>query len=790
MVGPAVDCLDLKVPANGHPTEVLAARFASWRKIIRSLNIYFKEYASVQDEVVRHNVRLGHAVNFPFFQFGTADSSAAAAAAVAAQNTELDTVTSVTSDNNNNNNNNQASPFHLHAPNMHPEDDQTRRMFLQFGSSSIADVPGNVIAYHRAQAATASRTSKELTNNVIPRLEDLRRDLLVKIKEIKNLASDFKNAVGKEQQATHKELATYINAVEVLNANPSLLVPKHDPYLLKYTLNKQIARQVEEENYLLEAFLNIQTSGKELERVVAQEVQQALNIFGRLTGMAAQNMQDLLANKILHGFVAKDTTLEWEHFIARDPNFVDPNTKLRNPNELVYSNMYSSLAHDIRSGYLERRSKYLKSYSRAWYVLTPSFLHEFKSNDRRKDPFPVMSLSLNDCQLSFEKKSRSDSHKFILNAHQSGSSGISGKGHNWVFRAESKEKLNEWFQDLSTLSQISTPVERAHKYFPSQQPLEKEAPAQPAPPALAPAQHSSAEDTTTFVQRSADASSTAHPGSRPVSHNKPRSNYNDDEVDPLAPVVIPTSHRSGQAHPHLDVLASPLSDTSGATSAGEPFGAGVHEEDLQLASPNPEFAEDRRPGLRGRFPSEVNLEKYIADTSSNLEDPLATATVADQSGPHTAFQVPAGHGDKQDADSVFSYDLKKETHSTLPDDRDFKPVNSDIPVHLERRLTVTDHKNEDIDGAGIGVARHPHENAPKDPKEALLHRRSSVLSGTGAAAGKPVRAGSQLSRSATGSYGVSGEDGAALKGLTSVTNAEDQGLFFAGGLPDTTTGAK
>lgn len=764
MVG-TLDRLDLKLPANGHPTEVLAARFASWRKIIRALNIYFKEYASVQDEVVRHNVRLGHAVNFPFFQFGTADSSAAAAAAVAAStqaNEYPDTTASITSDNNNNQTG--ASPFHLLAPNMHPEDDQTRRMFLPFGSNSIADVPGNIIAFHRAQAATASRTSKELSINVIPRLEDLRRDLLVKIKEIKNLASDFKNAVSKEQGATHRELAAYVNAIEVLNSNPSLLVPKHDPYLLKFSLSKQITRQVNEENYLLEAFLNIQTSGKELERVVVQEIQQALNVFGRLTGIAAQNIQDLLTNKILTGFAAKDTVFEWENFIAHDPNFVDPNTKLRNANELVYSNMHSSLAHDIRSGYLERRSKYLKSYSKAWYVLTPSFLHEFKSPDRRKDPLPVMSLSLNDCQLSFDKKSRSDSHKFILNAHQSGSSGISGKGHNWVFRAESKEKLDEWFQDLSVLSKIGTPVERAQKYFPSQEPLEKE----PAPNggvvSTTVESPSVAQSTTSIEPQSI---SVFQPDSRPGS-SRPRSRYDDTEIDPLSPssamAGVPVLH-----HAHRDVLASPLSDTSGATSTGEPFGANA-DEDYNLASPNPEFSEDRRPGLRGRFPSEVKLEKYIADTSSTLEDPLA------QSGPHPTFQVP--EADKKDVDSMFSYDLKKETHSTLPDDKDFKPINSDTPVHIERKLTQTQHKDEDVDG-GIGVARNPLDDAPVDPKEALQQRRSSIISG-----GKPVRYASTSSRKATGSYGMSDE----IKPLTSKN--DEEALFFAGGLPDTTSGGK
>lgn len=729
--------LDLKLPANGHPTEVLAARFASWRKIIRALNVYFKEYSSVQDEVVRHNVRLGHAVNFPFFQFGTADSSAAAAAAVAAstaaQASEYtsDAAASMTSD--------QPSQFHLHAPNMHPEDDQTRKMFLPFGSTSIADVPGNIIAFHRAQAATASRTSKELSNNIIPRLEDLRRDLLVKIKEIKNLASDFKNAVAKEQLSTHKELSAYVNAIEVLSVNPSLLNPKHDPYLLKYSLNKQIVRQVNEENYLLEAFLNIQTSGKELERVVVQEVQQALGVFGRLTGMSAQNIQELLTNKIMNGFVAKDNVYEWDNFISHDTNFVDPNTKLRDAKDLTFPNMNSSFAHDIRSGYMERRSKYLKSYSRAWYVLTPSFLHEFKSNDRRRDPLPVMSLSLNACQLSYDKKARnSDSHKFILNAHQTGSSGISGKGHNWVFRAEDKEKLDEWYQDLSVLSQISNPVDRANRYFPSQEPIERSQP----------------ESLPQNIPQ----------GIQPEVRVNGVQNY-DDEIDPLTPTIATPVMRTH--YRNKDNLASPvMSDTSGATSTGEPYGVG-NDDDYRLASPRPEYVEEQsRPAMRGRFPSEVNLEKYLAGTSSTLSQDTGSPKVA-------TFLVPAEHkivtGD--DSSSVFSYDLKKETHSTLPSDKNFKPINADTPVHIERRLTQTQHKDENNIEGGIGVAINPNEPAPSDQREALSRRRSSIASN---------RSGPQ--RRATGSFGMA--DG--LKPLSSGNN--EQGLFFAGGLPDTTSG--
>ena len=121
--------------------------------------------------------------------------------------------------------------------------------------------------------------------------------------------------------------------------------------------------------------------------------------------------------------------------------------------------------------------------------------------------------------------------------------------------------------------------------------------------------------------------------------------------------------------------------------------------------------------------------------------------------------------------------MKKETHSTLPDDKNFKPVNSDTPVHLERRLTQTNHKDELNFEGGIGVARGPDEPADGDHKSAVMRRRSSVAST------KSVpRRGSTLSRRATGSFGITDD----LKPLSSTTD-QPQGLFFAGGLPETTS---
>lgn len=131
------------IPTSAQPTDVLSARFSAWRNVIRSLLVYLSETASIQDEIVRQQLRLSHAVQFPFFSIE-----------------------------------NQYQPSSN-------EDKSLQKYFLPLGSGSIQDLPTMLAKYHENLASLALKSSKELTSEIIPRLEDLRRDLLVKIKEIK-----------------------------------------------------------------------------------------------------------------------------------------------------------------------------------------------------------------------------------------------------------------------------------------------------------------------------------------------------------------------------------------------------------------------------------------------------------------------------------------------------------------------------------------------------------------------------------------------------------------------------
>jgi hypothetical protein len=60
---------------------------------------------------------------------------------------------------------------------------------------------------------------------------------------------------------------------------------------------------------------------------------------------------------------------EWSWFIERDENFVNPGLSLRRVTDIDYPGRDHPLACEVRAGMMERKSKYLKSYTPGWYVL-------------------------------------------------------------------------------------------------------------------------------------------------------------------------------------------------------------------------------------------------------------------------------------------------------------------------------------------------------------------------------------------------------------------------------------
>jgi hypothetical protein len=108
----------------------------------------------------------------------------------------------------------------------------------------------HILDSHHAQAQEESSKARDIENDVIAQLTELRVDLGQKIKEIRSLSGDFRNSVEKEIEGTRKIVATFQDALAAVDANTRALVGKEDPLIIRLAVERQIERQVEEENYL------------------------------------------------------------------------------------------------------------------------------------------------------------------------------------------------------------------------------------------------------------------------------------------------------------------------------------------------------------------------------------------------------------------------------------------------------------------------------------------------------------------------------------------------------------
>jgi hypothetical protein len=119
--------------------------------------------------------------------------------------------------------------------------------FLESGG--LADATEILRDYHK-QGVVEANKAREVETEVILQLTGLRSDLQQKTKEIKSLSGDFKNSVDKEVENTRKSVRNLQETLGLVDVDPSATSGKHDPFILRLQVDKQLEKQIEEENYL------------------------------------------------------------------------------------------------------------------------------------------------------------------------------------------------------------------------------------------------------------------------------------------------------------------------------------------------------------------------------------------------------------------------------------------------------------------------------------------------------------------------------------------------------------
>lgn len=327
---------------------------------------------------------------------------------------------------------------------------------------------------------------KELNNKLIPKLENLHKNLTNKIKEIRSSLrneSFVNDSIKKEISKTGNILTKYIKAVEYyhnvdvpLETEDEEETAMEDPFLLKLKLNYQLKNQLIKENYLFAAFINLQNISKDLLTYILKDLSLLMEKVEKINSLRIKNLNF-------------DVNKEWESFIISSNSFLniyrstETNQKkeIRHFKDLVLP--YANSIHNkcIRFGIIYKKLKLLKNYNRYYYLLTCNFLHEFKienmGNSGSTTPNSLLSGSNSDSKISNssgagvnspkqklavfinhndipEKSYNLNEFKIVVKNEGTWKFNLVSEDKSFSFKCNNNQDFRNWVQDLRDLLQF------------------------------------------------------------------------------------------------------------------------------------------------------------------------------------------------------------------------------------------------------------------------------------------------------------------------------------------------
>lgn len=297
----------------------------------------------------------------------------------------------------------------------------------------------------------AENASSVIKNELLKDVELLRGDLNRSISEFDDMSASFvaptdtalapskTQDVGLQKRIT--EFGHAVNAAE-LGKQPEI-----DPYILKLQLDRKIESYVKKHNRQADSHAYVQDAAKRVDGEVTERLQ---SILRKYTDIVEQNAKIIAAGAqdSRTVFINQPKLFEYKYWLGKTSapvSFTGSNSKnysaRENGVDLKYPSENSPYAKAIRTGTLERRTKFLHTYSAGEYVLTPLSLIEIRHNA------PVWAIDLVGAKLRKDHKAAKDKDQFVILGKQHGSS--SGKQHSFVFRAK---VASNWIRDLERIT--------------------------------------------------------------------------------------------------------------------------------------------------------------------------------------------------------------------------------------------------------------------------------------------------------------------------------------------------
>ncbi|KAL1741290.1 hypothetical protein HDZ31DRAFT_45755 [Schizophyllum fasciatum] len=395
-------------PHDLQPSDVLIERFVAWKAIVKQLIAYFEGIADIENSTAKELTKLGAVIQVPF---------------------------------------------------------RAGNQFL--GEGGLQDTYYAIRDKTRTIADHHANLGRTIDSSIVQHLQKLRVEIKAHVKNIQNDTGKLATSVAKERELSTRYIAELGSSITAFKNTPMNVTAKTDPYVANSAVQRQLHKQVHEENLLQKSIIIIQQNSAHFEEGIVRAIQSAWQTYSEWQSRASAAIQEVhVALAAQMASLAPDR--EWIAFSARSDHLLDPDTPLRKPDHIVYPLMDDPSVLPVHTGLLERKKRFMRRYREAYYVLTPAgFLHEYASSDPNAPggQAPVFSLFLPACTLGPPAPPTSRSHKFHVEqngadgaaAGKAGGGGLRhslsmrGGAHAWTFRCRSREEMMEWWNDVRML---------------------------------------------------------------------------------------------------------------------------------------------------------------------------------------------------------------------------------------------------------------------------------------------------------------------------------------------------
>jgi len=390
-------------PHELKPSDILIERFTAWKQIVKMLISYFEGVADIEANTSKELTKLGAVIQVPF---------------------------------------------------------RPGNQFL--GEGGMQDVFYTIRDKTRLIADSHSSLARTIESSIVQHLQKLRAEIKAHLKNVQNDTGKLAASVAREREMSTKSISDLARAISAVNHTPMQVGAKEDPFAVNMAVMKQLQKQVAEENALQKSIVIMQQNSAHFEEGIVRSIQSAWQTFDEWQSRMSTSVQETWRHLGVN-MAQLMPDREWISFAARSDHLLDPETPLRNPDNIDYPGKNDPSVQPVHTGLLERKKRFTKSYKEGFYVLTPAgYLHEYSSSDPSTATHPVWSLFLPACTLGPPSSaSTAKSHKFHIEGRKDGTSSIGktpgGKLFGgasetaFTFRARSHEEMMEIWNDLRML---------------------------------------------------------------------------------------------------------------------------------------------------------------------------------------------------------------------------------------------------------------------------------------------------------------------------------------------------